>query len=149
MNIEKVQIKPEQYVWVERRPPMDSEYWIYGRNNEWDTIITKNVLPLESYRKLHDVYAYCTIVAASPELGLDVPTHVEWLAHKIAFKKQKYNNREKDIYKNGIIKGYQTAEQEFPSWEDVRKAISMARETEHDKIKSADEIIELLKSNKQ
>jgi hypothetical protein len=38
---------------------------------------------------------------------------------------------------------------ELPTWDDVRKAISMARETEYGLIKSKDEIIEQLKQDKK
>ena len=56
-----------------------------------------------------------------------------------------------DMY-NSFIKGYQTAEKELPTWDDVRKAIELVRPIDFSQSlwdKTKEEIIEQLKQGKK
>lgn len=97
MNIEKIEIQPGQYVWV------DTEAEI----NENDFILTKDNRIVEvSYLLSSDLEQASKIIAASPFLNLEgIPDYVEWLANQY-WSKQPYNE-------DAFIKGYQAAEQEI------------------------------------
>jgi hypothetical protein len=113
MNIEKIEIKPNQYVWVDKDVEATPDDIKEGKGR---------------YYKNEDIM--CKIIAASPELHLKgVPTYVEWLAKDYA------NNSAVTNYEEGInvgkyqgfIKGYQTAEKELFTEEEVREVFHVGR----------------------
>lgn len=136
-NIKKIEIKPNQYVWVDKSQQASITLF-YGKE------------PITYSGKL---------IAASSELNLDVPTYVEWLAYNHASQKLK---RPITIYKHlqqnvaeyvSFTEGYQTAEKKLFTEEEVRKAIELSKKCS---VKSdgvyfsytENEIIEQLKKDK-
>jgi hypothetical protein len=116
MNIEKIEIKGH-YVWVDKDAEIKEGDWMI-RPNENPILVTSDFWWDFGVK-------YHKIIAASPELNLEgVPTYVEWLAEE----NMKQYDWVEDIDGRGcFIKGYQTAEKELPTWDDVRKAIELAR----------------------
>jgi hypothetical protein len=127
-KIEKISINGN-YIWVDKNiQPVSG--WYY------DNFIKKirNTNGAE-YEKAKDIT--WQIIAASPELSLEsVPSYVEWLAEietNIRIIKHKTPYQIARQYFDGFIKGYQESEKELPTWDDVRKAIELARTLIDDK----------------
>lgn len=109
-EIEKIEVKPNQYIWV-------------------DKSIQASVTLF--YDKEPKTYSG-NLVAASPGLNLDVPTYIEYLAEqmypKIAVKVDNTLTIDSNaLIRLGFIKGYQTAEKELFTEEEVRKAIELTK----------------------
>jgi hypothetical protein len=114
MNIEKVEIKPNQYVWVDKDVEATPDDIKKGKGR---------------YYKNEDIM--CKIIAASPELNLEgVPTYVEWLAEQSYPISEVWNYEQSLIRKLAFIRGYQTAEKELFTEGDVIKAVFLARKWE-------------------
>ena len=152
MNIEKIKIN-KHYVWVDK----DAEIKL----NDYYFSKISNIIFRRKYGhwiENYDKKIYQKIIAASLELKLEgVPSYAEWLAVKeypitkggsmlmpSSFDLDQSNRQ------SGFIKGYQTAEKELFTEDDLRKAIEMARFggkiTTH---YSEEEIIEKLKQSKK
>jgi hypothetical protein len=130
MNIEKIEINGH-YVWVDKDAEIKEGDYVYVNCSE---IKVTEICQVSGYYNEQFLFKhnsqihmdYCKkIIAASPELKLEgVPTYVEWLAEE----NMKQYDWVEDIDGRGcFIKGYQTAEKELPTWDDVRKAIELAR----------------------
>ena len=131
MNIEKIQINGH-YVWVDKDAEIKEGEWFYN--------------PFQGIVSVDSNSDGCIkIIAASPKLNLEgVPTYVEWLAERETISNE--FNSEKSF-----IKGYQTAEKELPTWDDVRKAIELVRPVGFPQSlwdKTTEEVIEQLKQSK-
>lgn len=167
MNIKKIEVNGH-YVWVDK----DAEI----KEGDWYITFTNGSIMGEP-RKCEDssyIFSYCAkIIAASPELNPEgVPTYVEWLGTQRAIErrwdpKSLETRRVANEIIEGVKFGYQAAEKELseskwnegyktaievintlPTWDDVRKAIEMAREG-YSSIHTEEEIIEQLKQSKQ
>lgn len=146
MDIEKIEIKPNQYVWVDKDAEIKEGYTIDDKNN----IVKVDKKFIFNCDHEFKIYWY-KIIAASPELNLKgVPTYIEWLALK-DFKNVDDGFTSFTDRTAGFISGYQTAIEELPTWNDVKKAIEMARSYDLKNVLSynnSEEIINQLKQQK-
>lgn len=155
MNIEKFEIKPGQYIWVDVNIVIKGcdfvyhlskgciyEIYSYSESNGNKSFIPKDEfgLPTNDEMLITDVVK---IIAASPELELEgVPDYVEWLADEYS-KNKSSSSVFTEAHKRDFIKGYKTAEQEMFTEEDLIKAIALSMKY-NDKT-----VIDIIKSEKR
>jgi hypothetical protein len=145
MSIEKIEINGH-YVWVDKDAEIkeNTNTINQGLNGDWFWNSKYDAIA-----RIGDITRFdFKIIAASPELGLEgIPTYVEWLAKEEVGWWDK--NDDQDAM--NFIKGYQTAEKELYTEDDVRKAIEMAQKTNwRDRhTYSEKEIIEQVKQEKK
>ena len=112
-NIDKIEVNG-YHVWVDKDMEIEKGKTFLTRDND----IHKNY----GYN-----YGNRVIIAASTELGLkEVPTYVEYLAEQYAVSKSSADVF-KQAHKTDFINGFQTAEKELFTEEDVRKAIELTK----------------------
>jgi hypothetical protein len=149
-NIEKIAVNGD-YIWVDKDAEIkEGELCIDGY---------MNILPFADLSELglgYDKNTIHKIIAASTELNLKgIPTYVEWLALqkiKEISSKQFLSLGTLANIGDGFIIGYQTAEKELFTEDDVRKAILksflLGVEREQYSKELEEEIIEQLKKEK-
>lgn len=131
-NIEKKQVNGH-YVWVDKdvetmtNTPIGYCYNSLKSESDWedkDIVLHQGTMPIYHFRGLQK------IIAASPELNLEgVPSYVEWLAWKDEGRKC----LDAEFLRAKFIKGYQTAEKELFTKEDIIKAIAVGYDWCHQK----------------
>lgn len=146
MNIEKIEIQPRKFVWVDKG--------IRGKSGLNYNFGLKKVDSLgKDYTEHSTEWNYCfKIIAASSELNLEgVPTYVKWLAE------QEYSDEEivmdvdiSESLKLAFIKGYKTTEQEMFTEDDLKKAFACGKAYQSMYGDTAlEQIIEQIKSEKK
>lgn len=151
MNIQKIEINPNQYVWIDKNAEVkDKDVLLYNKKHirNWDKTFNKpgmdwNVLNTNK------------IIAASPELKLKgIPSYARYKALEYSKPIEKEVKSESDYdwclgAYQGFEAGYKVAEKDLFTEEDVRKAIVLSATSPTDNlIDRCDEIIEQLKQNK-
>ena len=158
MNIEKVEIKPNQYVWVDKDAEINNNSYGIDKNNilceyaddflyMFDNAgIIKISITAESI-KCREIKK---IIAASPELNLEgVPLYVELLAEQEYPTASFGLSVECERERKAFIKGYQKAEKELFTEEEVREVFHVGRLYQgREGDTTLEEIIEQLKQEK-
>jgi len=141
MNIEKIKIRDNCYVWVDKYVEKTdivyhlSKGCIYEIHSYSESNGSKSFIPKDKFGlSMNDemlITDVVKIIAASPELELEgIPDYVEWLAEQwIDANEHKWSNNTNEIGDNygSFIKGYKTAEQEMFTEDDMKRAILQAR----------------------
>lgn len=168
MNIQKIEINPNQYVWVDINAEIKKNDWFFpttrqiaGGNtprkctgigtNAWNG----NILSDDTDEKGYDLSNVAKIIAASPELKLKgIPSYARYKALEYSKLIEKEVKNESDYdwclgAYQGFEAGYKVAEKDLFTKEDVRKAIVLSATSPTDNlIDRCDEIIERLKQTK-
>jgi hypothetical protein len=127
MNIEKIKIRNNCYVWVDKDAEIEEAVWYY-----WCTTKTIQKSIKDSLNRLPKKEdGSFKILAASPELEIEsIPDYVYWLAEQwIDENEHRWSNNTNELGNNygSFIKGYRTAEQEMFTEDDMKRAILQAR----------------------
>jgi hypothetical protein len=122
--IEKIQIG-EHFVWIDKKSKKIGYVFDVAKNA---SPLFRNLITDEEIKEAQETEF--KIVAASSELNLeDIPTYIQYLADNYAIDKQNESNKYY-ISLESFIAGHKTAEKELPTWDDVKKAIELARKTD-------------------
>ena len=121
MEIKKIEVEPNQFIWVDLKAKIkegDKVWWENppeGENSQINTAV--EVYDAVIFMDESEIGAYpdevFKIVAASPELKLDVPNYDEFLATKKLPSWSTYTDNNPEGFVDAFIQGYQTAEKEL------------------------------------
>lgn len=120
-NIEKIEVKPNQYVWVDKDAEVEKGDLCYDPTTDNGVYSTVLRTAPDSYWNKQKLPK---IIAASPELNLEeVPSYVEWLANKeypvIQLSMGCFDDHNEEL-REAFIEGYQTAEKELQTEQRVK-----------------------------